>query len=206
MNGGRGFNEVFFTDVRVPSSQLLSKVGNGWAVAITTLMHERASIGGGGGGAAGFGELVRLAKQVEIDGKPAFEDSAVRQKLADFYIRSQGLRYTGYRTLTALSRGTTPGPENSIGKLIGAPLSQQMAAFGLELLGAAGAALGSEKLGTDDDFGMAYLGSPGIRIAGGTDEIMRNIIAERVLRLPPEVRLDKDVAFKDVPSGPQNKS
>jgi alkylation response protein AidB-like acyl-CoA dehydrogenase len=206
MNGGKGFNEVFFTDVRVPDSQRLSKVGNGWAVAITTLMHERASIGGGGGGSAGFGELVRLAKQVEIDGRPAIEDSAVRQKLADFYIRAQGLRYTGYRTLTALSRGTTPGPENSIGKLIGAPLSQQMAAFGLELMGAAGGALGSEKLGTDDDFGMAYLGSPGIRIAGGTDEIMRNIIAERVLRLPPEVRLDKDVAFKDVPSGPQNKS
>jgi alkylation response protein AidB-like acyl-CoA dehydrogenase len=204
INGGRGFNEVFFTDVKVPDSNRLSAVGNGWAVAITTLMHERASIGGGGGG-AGVRELFELARNVEIDGKPAFEDPAVRQRLADFYIRTHGLRYTGYRTLTALSRGTTPGPENSIGKLIGAPLGQQMAAFGMELLGDAGAALDAPALGVDDTWGGAYLGAPGMRIAGGTDEIMRNIIAERVLRLPPEVRLDKDVAFKDVPSGAATK-
>jgi alkylation response protein AidB-like acyl-CoA dehydrogenase len=204
INGGRGFNEVFFTDVKVPDSNRLSAVGNGWAVAITTLMHERASIGGGGGG-AGVRELFELARNVEIDGKPAFQDPAVRQRLADFWIRTHGLRYTGYRTLTALSRGTTPGPENSIGKLIGAPLGQQMAAFGMELLGDAGAAMDAPALGVDDTWGGAYLGAPGMRIAGGTDEIMRNIIAERVLRLPPEVRLDKDIAFKDVPSSAATK-
>ncbi len=205
INGGRGFNEVFFTDVKLPDQNRLSAVGNGWAVAITTLMHERASIGGGGGG-AGVRELIELAKNVELEGKPAFEDPAVRQRIADFYIRTHGLRYTGYRTLTALSRGTTPGPENSIGKLIGAPLAQQMAAFGMELLGDAGAALDAPSLGVDDTWGGAYLGAPGMRIAGGTDEIMRNIIAERVLRLPPEVRLDKDVAFRDVPSSAPTKS
>ncbi len=204
INGGRAFNEVFFTDVKVPDTNRLSAVGNGWAVAITTLMHERASIGGGGGG-AGARELFDLARRVEIDGKPAIQDPSVRQRLADFWIRTHGLRYTGYRTLTALSRGTTPGPENSIGKLIGAPLGQQMAAFGMELLGDAGAAMDAPSLGIDDTWGGAYLGAPGMRIAGGTDEIMRNIIAERVLRLPPEVRLDKDVAFKDVPSGAATK-
>jgi alkylation response protein AidB-like acyl-CoA dehydrogenase len=124
----------------------------------------------------------------------------VRQRLADFYIRSRGLQYTGYRTLTALSRGQTPGPESSIGKLIGAPLRQQMASFAVELEGMAGS-----EMGEDDVWQETYLASPGIRIAGGTDEIMRNIIAERVLRLPPGPRLDKDVAFRDIPTGPPNR-
>jgi acyl-CoA dehydrogenase len=200
INGAAGFNEVFFTDVRVPDSNRISEVGNGWAVSITTLMNERASIGGGGGG-TGFNELVKLAKSTELDGRSAFEDSAVRQQLADFYITRKGLQYTGYRTLTALSRGTTPGPENSIGKLIAAPMGQKMAAFALELMGEAGGTMGAEQLGIDDAWQESYLGAPGMRIAGGTDEIMRNIIAERVLRLPPEVRLDKNVSFKDIPSG-----
>ena len=107
----------------------------------------------------------------------------MRQQLARFYIRSKGLQYTSYRTLTALSRGQTPGPESSIGKLVGAPLRQEMASFAIDLQGAAGAML-------DRDDGAArrrrgsrrYLGAPGLRLAGGTDEILRNIIAERVLR------------------------
>ncbi len=192
INGASGFNEVFFTDVRIPDDQRLSEVGNGWAVAITTLMNERAAIGGGD--RAGFAELVKLAKQTG-----AFENPAVRQKLADFYIRAKGLEYTGYRALTALSRGTTPGPENSIGKLVGAPLRQQQAELGMEMLAESGMTLDSRHV--DPTWQQAYLGAPGGRIAGGTDEIMRNIIAERVLRLPPEPRLDKSVAFRDVPSG-----
>jgi alkylation response protein AidB-like acyl-CoA dehydrogenase len=196
INGGSGFNEVFFSDVKIPDSQRLGRVGDGWRVALTTLMNERASIGGGGGGLR-VDDLIRTAKNAEWNGKPALEDGAVRQKIADFFVRSSGLKYTGYRTLTALSRGTTPGPESSIGKLVGAPLGQEVAAFAMELQGIAGSALG--------DAQEAYLGSPGLRIAGGTDEIMRNILAERVLRLPPEPRLDKDTAFRDVPTGPANK-
>jgi alkylation response protein AidB-like acyl-CoA dehydrogenase len=196
INGGSGFNEVFFSDAKVPDSNRLGRVGDGWRVALTTLMNERASIGGGGGGMR-TEDLIRQARQAELNGKPALEDSAVRQKIADFYIRSSGLKYTGYRTLTALSKGTTPGPESSIGKLVGAPLGQEVAAFAIELQGLAGGALGAAQ--------EAYLGSPGLRIAGGTDEIMRNILAERVLRLPPEPRLDKDTAFRDVPTGPPSK-
>jgi len=196
INGGSGFNEVFFTDVKVPDTQRLGRVGDGWRVALTTLMNERASIGGGGGGTR-TEDLLRMARESEPNGRPAIEDSAVRQKIADFYIRSAGLKYTGYRTLTALSRGTTPGPESSNGKLVGAPLGQEVSAFAIELQGLAGSAMGSAQEG--------YLGSPGLRIAGGTDEIMRNILAERVLRLPPEPRLDKDTAFKDVPTGPPSK-
>ena len=201
ISGATGFNDVFFNDVRVPDEYRLSGVGNGWAVAITTLMHERASIGGGAGG-AGVNELMRLAQQTQLEGRPAWEDTSVRQRLADFYVRAKGLQYTGYRSLTALSRGQTPGPEASIGKLVGARLGQEIATFGLELQGMAGGAMGAKALGTDATWQEAYLGSPGLRIAGGTDEILRNIIAERVLRLPPEARVDKKIAFKDVPTGP----
>ncbi len=201
INGGTGFNEVFFTDVRIPDANRLGAVGDGWRVAITTLMNERLSIGGGGG-AGTFSELFRLAQETQLDGQPAIENSAVRQKLADFYIRSKGLQFTGNRTLTAISRGTTPGPEASLGKLVGAKLLQEMADFGIELEGTAGALMEDDGNGRGKAWQERYLGIPGLRIAGGTDEVLRNIIAERVLKLPPEVRLDKKLPFKDVPTGP----
>lgn len=203
INGASGFNEVFFTDVRIADTMRIGAVNEGWSGAITTLMNERASIGGGGGG-PDFAALVRLAKQTDWNGRPAFEDPSVRQRLARFYIRSKGLQYTTYRTLTALSRGTTPGPEGSIGKLVGAPLRQEMAGFAIDLQGAAGALNDPEETTQDAAWQHAYLASPGLRLAGGTDEILRNIIAERILRLPPDTRVDKDVPFKDVPSGPRN--
>src|SRR5512134_185647 len=167
INGGSGFNEVFFQNVRVPDSNRLGAVGDGWRVALTTLMNERVAIGAGGG-AGRFRELLNLARQSRRNGRPALQDSAVRQKLADFYIKSQGLKYTGMRTLSALSQGQTPGPEGSIGKAVGAPLSQQMAAFALELQGALGALHEEGVVPQDALWQDAYLGSPGIRIAGGT--------------------------------------
>jgi acyl-CoA dehydrogenase len=198
INGGSGFNEVFFTNVRVPDSQRLGGVGEGWKVAITTLMNERVSIGAGQG-AGRVRDLFRLARKVKRNGRPAIQDSAVRQKLADYFVQSKGLQYTGYRTLSAISRGATPGPEGSIGKAVGAPLSQQMASFASELQGAAGGLL--DPVAPDVSWMEGYLASPGIRIAGGSDEIMRNIIAERVLGLPAEWRADKGIPFRDVPTG-----
>lgn len=204
INGGSAFNEVFFTDVRIPDADRVGAVGDGWRVAITTLMNERVSIGAGGG-TGRFKDLIQLARESQRNGRPAIEDSAVRQKLAEFYVKSKGLAYTGYRTLTALSQGATPGPEGSIGKAVGAPLSQEMAAFALELQGSA-AAIHDESVAAQEGMWQdAYLGSPGIRIAGGTDEILKNIIAERVLGLPPEIRVDKEPAFRDVPTGPPSK-
>jgi acyl-CoA dehydrogenase len=202
INGLSGFNEVFFTDVRVPDTNRVGGINEGWAAAITTLMNERAAIGGGAGG-PDFADLVRLAKETEWDGHPAFDDPSVRQRLARFYVRAKGLQYTSYRTLTALSRGTTPGPESSIGKLVGAPLRQQMASFAIDILGTAGALMDPALTPQEAGWEHSYLASPGLRLAGGTDEILRNIIAERVLRLPPDVRADKDVAFKDIPTGPR---
>jgi acyl-CoA dehydrogenase len=200
INGGQAFNEVFFTDVRIPDSNRLGAIGNGWAVSITTLMNERVSIGAGSSGGR-FRELMRLARESRRNGKPAIQDSQVRQKLADIYIRSKGLQYTGYRTLSALSRGETPGPEGSIGKAVGAPLGQEIAAFAMELQGAMGGLQDQAAAPQEAIWQLAYLSAPGLRIAGGTDEILKNIIAERVLRLPPEIRVDKDKPFRDIPTG-----
>jgi len=200
INGGRAFNEVFFTDVRIPDAHRLDDIGNGWRVALTTLMNERASIGGGGGGAA-MKDLIELAKRIEIDGRRAIDDSAVKERLADFMVRARGLRYTGLRSLTALSHGKTPGPEASMGKLVGAVLGQDMAEFGVELQGMAGGAYDPTSSEDGGAWQARFLGFPGLRIAGGTDEVLRNIIAERVLGLPPEIRVDKTVPFKDIPTG-----
>ncbi|MBI4517644.1 MAG: acyl-CoA dehydrogenase family protein [Deltaproteobacteria bacterium] len=203
INGLSGFNEVFFTDVRVSDDNRVGAVNEGWRGALTTLMNERHSIGGGAGG-PDFGDLLQLAKETLWEGRPAFADSAVRQRLARFYIRLKGLQYTGYRTQTALSRGAIPGPESSIGKLVGAPLRQEMASFAVDLQGAAGVAMDGAASADDGLWQLMYLATPGLRLAGGTDEILRNIIAERVLGLPPEIRADKGMAFKDVPTGPKN--
>jgi len=200
LSGEAHFNEVYFTDVRIPDSQRLGAVGQGWQVSLTTLMNERASIGAGGS-AVGFDSVYKLAQKVNIDDRPAIENGSVRAKLADWYCQEAGLRYTAYRTLSALSRGAIPGPENSIGKLVGAPKTQDMASFAIDLLEQAGA-IRDPKLSEEMAlFQNAYMSIPGLRIAGGTDEIMANIIAERVLGLPQDVRVDKGVPFNEVPTG-----
>jgi alkylation response protein AidB-like acyl-CoA dehydrogenase len=199
MNGYSGFNEVFFTGVRVPDSNRVGAVNDGWRGAITTLMNERAAIGGGNAG-PGFDQLLELAHRVGVGNDPS-----VRQRLADFYVRQKGLQYTGYRTLTALSRGQTPGPQSSLGKLVGAALRQHMAGFAVDLMGEAGAMSDPEISPDEAAWQESLLSSPGARLAGGTDEILRNIISERVLGLPPDVRLDKDLAFQDVPTGPPSR-
>jgi len=199
MNGASGFNEVFFTDVRIPDSQRLGAVGDGWRVAITTLMNERSSIGGGGGGGASIKDLIKLAEATEINGRPAIEDGGVRRQIADFAVRRSGLKYTGQRGLSALSQGQTPGPEASIGKLVAAIMGLEMGEFGMELQGAAGILSGEDSI--DPTWQQTYMGMPGLRLAGGSDEILRNIISERVLGMPGEPRIDKGKAFKDIPSG-----
>ncbi|MYA15569.1 MAG: acyl-CoA dehydrogenase, partial [Gammaproteobacteria bacterium] len=106
ISGGANFNEVYFNDVRVPDDQRLGAVGQGWQVALTTLMNERLAIGAGGlGGGVGFRQVFNLARKLEIDGEPAIRDRNVRARLANWYAQETGLKYTGYRALSALSRG-----------------------------------------------------------------------------------------------------
>ncbi len=201
-SGASGFNEVFFTDVKIPDSQRLGEVGQGWQVALTTLMHERLAVGGGQGGAIDVKELLALARTLELEDGPAIRNAAVRERIADWYVRSAGLKYTTYRTMTALSKGQQPGPEASIAKVVVASKLQDLSAFAMELEGEAGALKGDDAP-MHGAFQMGWLAAPGLRIAGGTDEILRNIIAERVLGLPQDVRVDKDVPFNKLPGGRQ---
>ncbi|HWE98535.1 MAG TPA: acyl-CoA dehydrogenase family protein [Caulobacteraceae bacterium] len=200
MSGASNFNEVYFTDLRIKDSQRVGPVGDGWRVAIITLMNERLSVGGGASGSS-HGRVLRLASELSTLVGPAVKDAALREKIADWYVQAEGLKFTTYRTMTALSRGQTPGPENSIAKLVSASLTQDMANAALDLEDQFGIISDPKLAPLSAAFQAALMSAPGIRIAGGTDEIMRNIIAERVLGMPPDVRVDKDVAFKDIPSG-----
>ncbi len=197
-SGGSNFNEVFFNDVRIPDSQRLGAVGEGWKVSLTTLMHERLAIGGGTG--PGVEELIELAKTVMLEDGPAMDNAAVRERIADWYWRAQGLTYTRYRTLTALSRGGIPGPESSIGKVVSATMLQDLTSLAMDLQDMGGI-IAEGFMADEAAFQNAFMWAPGLRIAGGTDEILRNIIAERVLGLPSDIRVDKDVAFTDLPTG-----
>jgi acyl-CoA dehydrogenase len=199
-SGQSNFNEVFFTDVKIPESQRLGEVGQGWTVALTTLMHERLAVGGGTGGGIDVNELLSLARTLELEDGPAIKNAAVRERIADWYVRTAGLKYTTLRTMTALSRGQQPGPEASIAKVVVASKLQDLSAFAMELESEAGALKG-EDAAMGGMFQAGWMGAPGLRIAGGTDEILRNIIAERVLGLPPDVRVDKDIPFNKLPSG-----
>ena len=196
ISGASNFNEVFFTDVRVPDSQRLGKIGDGWRVSLTTLMNERLAIGERPPPA--FEEIFQLAKEIELEGGMAIEDGGVREKLADWYVDGRGVTLTRFRSLTALSRGQDPGPENSIGKAITGKMRQDIASFGMDLMDISGAVFDRDNAPMRAMFQDALLSAPSGRIAGGSDEILRNIIAERVLGLPQDVRVDKGIPFSEL--------
>jgi alkylation response protein AidB-like acyl-CoA dehydrogenase len=202
ISGDASFNEVFFVDVRIPDNQRVGEVGQGWRVSLTTLMNERATIAAAGslGDSLSAQNVYDLASKVQYNGRSAIEDGAVRDKLAEWYVQEAGLKYISYRALSAISRGGTPGPENSIGKLVQARNAQAMASFCIDLLEMAGALPDSELGLVQERILSSYMSSPSWRIAGGTDEIMKNILAERVLGLPQEPRVDKDVPYREVPT------
>ena len=199
VSGASNFNEVFFTDVRIPDSQRLGAEGEGWKVSLTTLMNERFAVGIAP--APDFDEIFELVRNTELEDGPALENALVRDQLADWYVRQQGLKNAHFRTMTALSRGGTPGPESSINKVVSASKYQDISLFGMDIQEMVGAITDPEFAAMDGLFQTGALSAPGYRIAGGTDEILRNIIAERVLGLPQDVRLDKDGAFRDLPTG-----
>ena len=199
ITGGSGFNEVYFTDVKIPDSQRLGEVGDGWKVSLTTLMNERLAVGDASG--VDFQEIFDLAKEQDLNGEQAVKNGSVREKLADWYCEQSGLKYTKMRNISALSQGSTPGPEASITKIVSANKLQDIANFGMDLMD-------NGSIVRDDDtsalFQGSLLGAPLIRIAGGTDEVLKNIIAEQVLGMPQDVRVDKKVPFNEIPTGTKN--
>ena len=197
MSGGASFNEVFFDDVRVSDAWRLGDEGEGWKVALTTLMNERLAVGGKPGNSPDWKSLMNMAKEIETALGPASEQADVREEIAKAYINDQGVKLTQQRALSALSKGETPGPEQSISKVVVAKQMQELSRLALDLsesIGFVKAEPGSEL----DSFQSSYFGAAGLRIAGGTDEILRNIIAERVLGLPGDLRPPKDTPFKDI--------
>jgi alkylation response protein AidB-like acyl-CoA dehydrogenase len=200
MSGGSNFNEVYFTDLRVPAENLIGGEGNGWTVALVTLMNERLAVGGSPG--PDYKEIMEFAREAKgVDGKPLLSDAGFRQQLADWVVKAEGYKLTKVRTQTALSKGETPGPEASIGKILTANQLADITNAAIEAQDHYGIIADSALTPMEGIFQQSYMWAPGLRIAGGTDEILRNIIAERVLGLPADVRVDKDVAFKDLPTG-----
>jgi len=185
LTGEAEFNEVFLTDVRIPDADRIGQVGEGWKVANATLGFERTASGQGTRRKGGtFEDLLRLASRLGKSGDPV-----VRQQLADVYVRTQLRSATTERVARAAAAGTPPGPAASIGKLVASANLMRIAEVASALLGARIAA----DTGEPDAFAWTehVLGAPGYRLAGGTDEIQRNIIGERVLGLPREPRVDK---------------
>jgi alkylation response protein AidB-like acyl-CoA dehydrogenase len=200
MDGGQGFNEVFFHDAIVPDAYRLGEIGGGWTGALTVLMSERLAISGIQ--PTGFPQFLDLVKSLELNGRPIAEDPLVRERLATWYSQYAGLQATYKRMITAVAKGGIAGAEASLGKLVGAVMNQEIANFCCQLFGPAGIIQDTVLSPERAHFQESVLFSPGVRLAGGTDEVMRNILAEQVLGLPQEPRMDKGIAFKDIPTGP----
>ena len=185
VTGDAEFNEVFFEDVRVPKANLVGGKDQGWQVLVTTLMFERSGIGLDLPVDSTLRQLIALTRQVQINGQPASADPAVRQKLTQFAIECKAIRYNIFRHLTRRLKGHPPGPEGSIGKLAGSEVGIKMAAFATEVLGPyAALALGEPRALERGKWARLALGARALTIAGGTSEVQRNIVGERVLGLP----------------------
>ncbi|UVS79929.1 acyl-CoA dehydrogenase family protein [Actinokineospora sp. UTMC 2448] len=202
ITGEAEFNEVFLTDVRIPDAHRLGDVGDGWRVAQTTLMNERVAIGGRPmpreGGMAGV--VAETWRQ-----NPELRTPELHDRLVRLWVESEALRLAGQRLRESLAAGH-PGPEGSAMKLAFARLSQRLSGLEVEFLAADGLRYGDWTMRrpdvvdfTGNDAGYRYLRAKGNSIEGGTSEILRGIIAERILGLPAEARVDKDVPWKDLP-------
>jgi alkylation response protein AidB-like acyl-CoA dehydrogenase len=203
MTGEAEFNEVYLTDVRIPDAERLGEVGEGWRVTMTTLMNERVALGGGSGvaprGSGPIGEAVRLWKQRE-DKNPVLRD-----RLMQLWVESECARLTNMRAGQTRKAGV-PGPEGSTGKLHGAELNKKIYELCIDIMGPAGQLYSSYEMIRPEglvmqsaDVTKSFLRSRANSIEGGTSEVMRNILGERVLGLPGDVRVDKDLPWREVP-------
>jgi alkylation response protein AidB-like acyl-CoA dehydrogenase len=202
MTGEAEFNEVFFTDTRIPDKEMLGKPGDGWRVSLTTLMNERVSIGGAipAKGSGTIRDLVRAWQELPDERK----DAVSRDDVVKLWIRAEILRLTNIRANQNRKMGD-PGPEGSIGKSASADLNKDIYAKVMDLLGADGMLYGSyemvrpERAMGFETLQKAFLRSRANSIEGGTTEVMKNILGERVLGLPGDVRVDREVPWSQVP-------
>jgi len=187
ISGEAEFNEVFLDEVRLDAEAVVGGVGNGWGTALTVLMFERLTIGFG---AESYGSPARLAATVAAD-PAARRDAEVRQRLGEALSELLAVRFNGYRALTMLERGRIPGPEAGLAKVT--MVNAAIAATDL-----AADVRGPDALAPDSEWSYAISFLPGLKSAGGTEQILRNTVGERVLGLPPEPRLDKGVPFSEL--------
>jgi alkylation response protein AidB-like acyl-CoA dehydrogenase len=197
--GEAEFNEVYFTDTVIPDTDRLGDVGEGWRVSLTTLMNERVAIGGNvfPRGAGPIGEAVDLWRASPGDG-------AAREKLMRLWTEAEAARLTNWRAAQLREKGT-PGPEGSVAKLVYAELNKRIYEYCMDLMGPAGMLYDSydlvlpEDVSEERDIRKRFVRARANSIEGGTSEIMKNIVGERVLGLPGEPRVDKDLPWRDVP-------
>ena len=187
ISGEAEFNEVFFDDVVLDEDAVVGGVGNGWGTALTVLMYERLTIGFG---SESFGSPARLGHALAAD-PAASTDSEVRRRLGEIIAELLAVRFNGYRALTVLARGQIPGPEAGLAKV-----TMVNAAIAASDLGAD--VVGPDALDSQSDWSYLISFLPGLKSAGGTEQILRNTVGERVLGLPPEPRLDKGVPFSEL--------
>lgn len=204
ITGQAEFNEVYITDARIPDAHRLGAVGDGWRVAMTTLMNERSALGASGSrrGAGTISDAVALWAA-----RPDLHTPVLRDRLAQLWLRAEAQRLTSERSRASATAGD-PGPEGSIGKLVGAELNQQIYQFCMDLLGPEGILYHTYAMrGRDADgdwrgpIQQRFLRSRANTIEGGTSEVMRNILGERVLGLPGDLRADAGMPWKEIPRG-----
>jgi alkylation response protein AidB-like acyl-CoA dehydrogenase len=207
ITGDAEFNEVYFTDVRIPDSERLGEVGEGWKVAITTLMNERVSIGGAipprESGPIAIAKKMWQEHRAAKDGDA--EDGAVKDELMKLWVRAEVSRLTNIRASQMRKLGD-PGPEGSVAKLAMAELNKDILSFAVDCMGAEGMLYGSYEMDRSASVGMfggstqqSFLRSRANSIEGGTTEVMKNILGERVLGLPGDIRVDKGKPWSEVP-------
>jgi alkylation response protein AidB-like acyl-CoA dehydrogenase len=192
--GDQDLNEVFFDNVRIPDSQRLGEVNAGFMVAIHTLMMERYAVSSVN---APLDRIIEIARTSKVGGRPALQESSIREVIADTFIEQQGLRSIHRRAVEAISAGGAPGPEGAIRKLLMGESLMRAGRVTLDLMGANGLQVQSGPGATENVAG-SWLNAPVLRIAGGTDEVLKNTVAERILGLPQDYRPDKGRPFNEL--------
>ncbi|MEQ8263898.1 acyl-CoA dehydrogenase family protein [Pseudohaliea sp.] len=197
LHGQTSINEVFFDDVRVPDIQRMGEVGAGFRVALETLMIERYTVSDVSGYGPSVRDFMQLARSVTCGGVSALENPAARQVIVDTLVQDVGLNEIHARALQSIAEGKEPGPEGSIRKLVVSGKRQRLAAAAMDLMGADGVAI-DPAAEMNESFQASWIRAPAGRVAGGTDEILKNTIAERVLGLPQDYRPDKGVPYREL--------